>query len=119
MRWVWCLMLGLNYALMGQYHDAILWLERSIAINPRHWANLAFAAVAYANVGDHANAMRARAQFGEVYRGEVIEPRFYSQTPAYLELMEERVMPAWRKMGLPEPATPMISPPLEVSQADR
>ena len=74
MRWVWCLMLGLNYSLMGQYHDAILWLERSIAINPRHWANLAFAAVAYANVGDLANARRAKAQFEDVYRGEVIEP---------------------------------------------
>ena len=68
MRWVWCLMLGLNYALMGQYHDAILWLERSIAINPRHWANLAFAAVAYSNVGDLANATRAKAQFEDVYR---------------------------------------------------
>ena len=106
MRWVWCLMLGLNYSLMGQYHDAILWLERSIAINPRHWANLAFAAVAYSNVGDRANAMRARAQFEDVYRGEVIEPRFYSQTPAYLELLDARVMPAWRKMGLPEPDLP-------------
>ena len=106
MRWVWCLMLGLNYSLMGQYHDAILWLERSIAINPRHWANLAFAAVAYVNVGDHANAKRARAQFDDVYRGEVIEPRFYSQTPAYLELLEARVMPAWREMGLPEPDSP-------------
>ena len=106
MRWVWCLMLGLNYSLMGQYHDAILWLERSIAINPRHWANLAFAAVAYANVGDLANARRAKAQFEDVYRGEVIEPRFYSQTPAYLELLDARVMPAWRKMGLPEPDSP-------------
>ena len=106
MRWVWCLMLGLNYSLMGQYHDAILWLERSIAINPRHWANLAFAAVAYTNVGDLANARRAKAQFEDVYRGEVIEPRFYSQTPAYLELLDARVMPAWRKMGLPEPDSP-------------
>lgn len=106
MRWVWCLMLGLNYSLMGQYHDAILWLERSIAINPRHWANLAFAAVAYANVGDLANARRAKAQFEDVYRGEIIEPRFYSQTPAYLELLDARVMPAWRKMGLPEPDSP-------------
>ncbi|MES2197452.1 MAG: adenylate/guanylate cyclase domain-containing protein [Pseudomonadota bacterium] len=119
MRWVWCLMLGLNYTLMGQCHDAILWLERSIAINPRHWANLAFAAVAYANVGDHANAMRARSQFEDVYRGEVIEPRFYSQTPAYLELMEARVMPAWRKMKLPEPDLPILSQRLEVSQVTR
>ncbi|MET0676669.1 MAG: adenylate/guanylate cyclase domain-containing protein [Bradyrhizobium sp.] len=106
MRWVWCLMLGLNYSLMGQYQDAIIWLERSIAINPRHWANLAFAAVAYSNVGDLANAKRARAQFEDVYRGEVIEPTFYSQTPAYLELLDARVMPAWRKLGLPEPDFP-------------
>jgi TolB-like protein len=106
MRWVWCLMLGLNYSLMGQYSDAIIWLERSIAINPRHWANLAFAAVAYSSVGDLANAARARAHFDEVYRGEIIEPRFYSQTPAFLELLEDRVMPAWRKMRLPDPVTP-------------
>lgn len=119
MRWVWCLMLGLNYALMGQYHDAILWLERSIAINPRHWANLAFAAVAYSNVGDLANATRARAQFEDVYRGEVIEPRFYSQTPAYLELLEERVMPAWRKLRLPEPASPLLPQRPELAQAAR
>ena len=119
MRWVWCLMLGLNYTLMGQYHDAIIWLERSIAINPRHWANLAFAAVAYANVGDLVNARRARDQFQDVYRGEVIEPRFYSQTPAYLELLEARVMPAWRSMGLPEPVEPMVSQRWEGSQAMR
>ena len=47
-----------------------------------------------------------RAQFEDVYRGEVIEPRFYSQTPAYLELLDARVMPAWRKLGLPEPDSP-------------
>jgi TolB-like protein len=117
MKWVWCLMLGLNYSLMGQYHDAILWLERSIAINPRHWANLAFAAVAYANVGDLTNARRARAQFEDVYRGEVIEPRFYSQTPAYLEMLEERVMPAWRQMGLPEPDAPTSYRRLGIAQA--
>jgi tetratricopeptide (TPR) repeat protein len=110
-------MLGLNYSLMGQYHDAILWLERSIAINPRHWANVAFAAVAYDNVGDHANAKRARAQFEDAYRGEVIEPRFYSQTPAYLELLEARVMPAWRKLGLPEPDSPTSHRRLTMKQA--
>ncbi|WP_291850641.1 adenylate/guanylate cyclase domain-containing protein [Bradyrhizobium sp.] len=117
MRWVWCLMLGLNYSLMGQYHDAIIWLERSIAINPRHWANLAFAVVAYANVGDRANAMRARAQFDEVYRGEIIEPRFYSQTPAFLELLDARVMPAWRQMELPEPDSPTSFRRLGMSRA--
>jgi hypothetical protein len=72
--------------------------------------------VAYANVGDLANARRAKAQFEDVYRGEVIEPRFYSQTPAYLELLDARVMPAWRKMGLPEPDSPTSHRRLGISQ---
>ena len=68
--------------------------------------------VIYAKVATESDVV---AMAATVYRGEVIEPRFYSQTPAYLELLEARVMPAWRKMGLPEPDSPTSHRRLGVS----
>jgi tetratricopeptide (TPR) repeat protein len=100
LRWAWSLWFGGTYLLMAEYEDAILWLERSIAINPMFWMSFALLAAAYANAGDMINAVRAKAQFEEVYRGEDLDFRRYSSNTTYIQMTEKSIFTGWRKVGI-------------------
>ncbi|MEO6362079.1 MAG: adenylate/guanylate cyclase domain-containing protein [Caldimonas sp.] len=104
MRWSWYLWLGAAYLLTGRYGEAILWLEKSTAINSGFWASFALLGAAYHNSGDDENAMAAKKRFDEVYAGEDLDFRRHSRNRDYIALMEERVMPALQKIGIAIPA---------------
>jgi len=98
------LMMGSAYLMLGDYDAAIEWLLRCSEKNPGFGRTYALLAMAFANKGEDA---RARAAAAEVRR---LDPNMKLSTfddqrassDVYKEWFENKLVPAWRKAGLPE-----------------
>ncbi len=97
------LVMGSAYFMLGDNDAAIEWLQKSLEINPGLVFTNAYLAMAYAVKGENA---QARAAAAETLR---LDPSFRVSAfldpwspAAYKSLYENKVVPAWRKAGLPE-----------------
>lgn len=93
------------YFMLGDNDAAIEWCLKSLEKNPAFPHTYATLAMAYALKGDDAK-MRATVddvrRFAPNYRlPEVFKPQS-SSPAAYREHFENKLLPAWRKLGLPE-----------------
>ena len=97
--------IGESYFMLGDNDAAIEWFLKASEKNPASAWNFAYLAMAYALQGEDANA---RAAAADVHR---LDPDWTlsawrkkdsSKPPKYKEWFESKVVPAWRKAGLPE-----------------
>jgi adenylate cyclase len=95
---------GLAYLMLGDNDAAIEWFMKALERNPSFAATYALLAMAYAN---QAEDLKARAAVAEARR---LDPNIKLSTfdgkrassPVYKEWFESKLVPAWRKAGLPE-----------------
>lgn len=104
MMHAWCIVAGTAKLYLGQDHEAIPWLQRSMDSNRSYPLPRFYLAVAFAHQGKHADARR------EIEAGLALDPTFtlhrfresaYSDHPVYLA-QRERLYEGLRKAGLPE-----------------
>ncbi len=104
MMHAWCVVAGAAKLYLGQDHEAIPWLQRSMEANRSYPLPHFYLAVAYAHQGKRADARR------EIEAGLALDPAFtlhrfresaYSDDPVYLA-QRERLYEGLRKAGLPE-----------------
>jgi adenylate cyclase len=96
--------LGRAYFALGDNDAAIEWLQKAVERNPDFGFPYTILAMAYALKGDDP---KARAAVSELRR---LDPNMKllawkptsAQPAAYKEWYESRLVPAWRKAGLPE-----------------
>jgi adenylate cyclase len=95
--------LGRAYFMLGDNDAAIQWLQKSLEVNPTLSKTHAYLAMAYAFKGEDA---LARAETAELRRldsniklSAFLDP---VSTTTYREWYESKLVPAWRKAGLPE-----------------
>jgi adenylate cyclase len=97
------LMMGSAYFMLGDNDAAIEWLQKSLEINPGLVYAYANLAMAYALKGENAQARAAGAEMlrldPNIKLSGFIDPW---PTAAYKSLYENKIVPAWRKAGLPE-----------------
>ncbi len=98
------LLMGFAYFMLGDNDAAIEWLLKSLERNPAYSPTYAYLAMAYALKGQDATARAASAEVRRLapdLRPTFIEP-LSSSPAAYKEFYENKLVPAWRKAGLPE-----------------
>jgi adenylate cyclase len=97
--------MGVAYFWLGDNDAAIEWLQKALEANPGFGYTYAYLAMAYALKGEDAKARAAAADLRRVdpnrtlsaYRKEsALRPA------AFQEWFEGKVVPSWRKAGLPE-----------------
>ena len=100
--------MGRAYFMLGDNDAAIEWIQKCLETTPGwiSWYEYALLAMAYANKGDDA---RARTAAGELRRlnpniklSEFVDKPDSASTAAYKKWFETKLVPAWRKAGLPE-----------------
>jgi TolB-like protein/predicted Zn-dependent protease len=101
------LLMGMAYFMLGDNDAAIEWLLRSLERNPAYPATYAYLAMAFALKGEDARARAAAAEARRLDPNTRLaifnNPVSVSSSPAaYKEFFEKKVVPAWRKAGLPE-----------------
>lgn len=101
------LLKGLAYFMLGDNDAAIEWLLKSLERNPAYSATYAYLAMAYALKGEDAQARAAAAEARRLDPNTRLStfnnPVSVSSSPAaYKEFFENKLVPAWRKAGLPE-----------------
>ena len=98
------LLMGFAYFMLGDNDAAIEWLLKSLEKNPAYAPTYAYMAMAYALKGEAAQARAAAAEVRRLdpdIRPTFIKP-FSSSPAAYKEFYENKVVPTWRKAGLPQ-----------------
>lgn len=103
-RWTWLLGIGWANLLLGRDADAVLWLERSIAITPASGRTHLMLAAAYQRLGRTAEAEAAFATGMQVRPGSTVanvEPPARNVSPAFLDA-SARIMSVLAELGLPE-----------------
>ena len=98
------LRMGFAYFMLGDNDAAIEWLLKSLEKNPAYAPTYAYMAMAYALKGEAAQARAAAAEVRRLdpdIRPTFIKP-FSSSPAAYKEFYENKVVPTWRKAGLPQ-----------------
>ncbi|MDQ6621201.1 MAG: tetratricopeptide repeat protein [Pseudomonadota bacterium] len=98
------LLMGFAYFMRGENDAAIEWLLKSLGRNSTYPPTHAYLAMAYALKGQDA---KARAESSEVRRLDAgMRPTFIkpstSSPAAYKDFYDNKLIPAWRKAGLPE-----------------
>jgi len=97
--------IGVAYFMLADNDAAIEWLQKSLEVNPGFGYTYAYLAMAYALRGEDAKARATAADLRRVdpnrtlsaYRKEsALRPA------AFQEWFESKLVPAWRKAGLPE-----------------
>ena len=99
------IVMGSAYFRLGDNDAAIESLQKSLEINPGWGYTYAYLAMAYALKGDDAKARGAAADLQRVEPSLTLSSyrRKIAPRPAtYKEWFESKLVPAWRKAGLPE-----------------
>jgi class 3 adenylate cyclase/TolB-like protein/Flp pilus assembly protein TadD len=101
------LLMGSAYFMLGDNDAAIAWLLKSLERNPAYSATYAYLAMACALKGEDAQARAAAAEARRLDAATrlstfSINKPFSSSPAAYKEFFENKLVPAWRKAGLPE-----------------
>jgi len=89
---------------LGQYEEAISECERAVAGYRYDWVYLDLMA-AYAATGDMTRAKAAKAQLMNIEPGFTIsrfQAKQLSDNPVWIEQINTRFIPGWRKAGVPE-----------------
>jgi adenylate cyclase len=97
--------MGSAYFMLGDNDAAIEWILKSLERNPAYSPTYAYLAMAYALKGEDAQARAAAAEVGRLdpdMRLLTFNKPFPSSPVAYKEFYENKLVPAWRKAGLPE-----------------
>ena len=97
--------IGESYFMLGDNNAAIEWFLKVSAKNPASAWNSAYLAMAYALKGDDANARAAAAEVRRLDPNWTLSSwrkKDSSKPPKYKEWFESKLVPAWRKAGLPE-----------------
>jgi TolB-like protein/Tfp pilus assembly protein PilF len=97
--------MGWAYLMLGDNDAAIEWLQKSLEGNPGLNATYAYLAMAYALKGQDANARAVAADCRRLAPNVTLSSwwKDASSYPAtYKEWFESKLVPAWRKAGLPE-----------------
>jgi tetratricopeptide (TPR) repeat protein len=99
-------LIGTSYFMLGNDDAAIDWYQKKLDASPGATYPLAILAMAYARKG---NMERSRAAVAALMK---LEPKFTlsdiqsqkveAMSPAYRAYWESKLLPAWRKAGLPE-----------------
>jgi adenylate cyclase len=99
------LMMGLAYFMRGDNDAAIEWLQKCLERNPTFGYAYAYLAMAYALKGEDTLAHGAAAEVRRLNPNTKLSA-FDNPNPsspaAYKEFYENKLVPAWRKAGLPE-----------------
>jgi Flp pilus assembly protein TadD len=98
-------LMGYANFMLGDNDAAIEWLRKSLDTNPGWGYGYAYLAMAYALKGEDIKARAAAADLRRVdpnstlsaYRKEIV-----LRPDTYKEWFESKLVPAWRKAGLPE-----------------
>ena len=101
------LLMGGAYFMLGENDAAIDWLLKSLERNPAYSMTYAYLAMAYALKGEDAQMHAAAAELRRLDPDTRLSTfnfnKFLSSSPAsYKEFHETKLVPAWRKAGLPE-----------------
>lgn len=101
------LLMGSAYFMRGDNDAAIEWLLKSLERNPAYSMTYAYLAMAYARKGKDAQAHAAAAEVRRLDPDTRLSTfnfnKLLSSSPAaYKEFYESKLVPAWRKAGLPE-----------------
>jgi tetratricopeptide (TPR) repeat protein len=99
------LTMGAAYFMLGDNDAAIEWLRKSTEQNPAFAQTWAVLAMAYALKGEDAQMRGAAAELRRLDPNETLsalrnDPEF--KGAAYKAWFESKLVPAWRKAGLPE-----------------
>ena len=97
--------MGWAYFMLGDNDAAIEWCLRSVEKNPDLSVGYAFLAMAYALKGEDAKAHAAAAEARQSDPHNTLSAArkdLSTYGPAYIEWFESKLVPAWRKAGLPE-----------------
>ena len=97
--------MGRAHFMLGDNDGAIEWCLKSLEINPAFPYTHAYLAMAYALKGEDAKARAETAElhrFGPNIKLSAFETPDSSYPAAYKEWFESKLVPAWRKAGLPE-----------------
>lgn len=103
-RWTWLLGVGMTYALMGRYEEAVPWLQRSIAITPGTGRSHFLLGAAYQRTGQLEEARAAIAEGLKLRPGTTrlnVSPPMKNASPVCIAAWE-RVVEAEVDAGLPE-----------------
>jgi TolB-like protein len=101
------LLMGTAYFMLGDNDAAIEWLLKSLERNPAYPMTYAYLAMAYAMKGEDAQSLAATAEVRRRDPDTRLSTfnfnKFLSTSPAaYREFYETKLVPAWRRAGLPE-----------------
>ena len=97
--------MGQSYFMLGDNDTAIEWFEKAKETNPGLAGIYSDLAMAYALKGDDAKARAAGAEFHRLAPHDTLSNArkdVSTRPPAYNEWFESKLVPAWRKAGLPE-----------------
>jgi DNA-binding winged helix-turn-helix (wHTH) protein/tetratricopeptide (TPR) repeat protein len=103
-RWTWLLGAGVSYLMMGRDEEALLWLQRSIAITPASGRSLILLAAAYQRLGRTDEAKTALTQGLKLRPGSTVSNigiPTKNVSAAYMEA-RGRIEQALIAAGLPE-----------------
>ncbi|MGZ3269227.1 MAG: tetratricopeptide repeat protein [Croceibacterium sp.] len=98
--------LGLAYLALGNNDAAIEWLLKAVDLNTEIWDVYSGLAMAYSNKGDRQSAARYVAEYqkratAQGFKGIESNAPSPGSPPAYLKYYHERLLPQWKKAGLP------------------
>ena len=99
--------LGVAFFYQSDADSAISWFQKALDANPNFTQPFAYLAMAYAQRDDMEKAMEwATWASATPHRLASFSPPTRSSPVAYRDIWEQRVLPAWRKAGLPTDPTP-------------
>jgi len=97
-------LMGSAYLMLGDNNAAIEWFVKALERNPSFGRTYTLLAIAYANEGDDAKAQAAATEARRLDPNTKLST-FEGQRASsaiYKEWFESKLVPAWRKAGLPE-----------------
>ena len=98
--------LGNAYLATGDNDAAIEWLLKAVDLNTSILETYGGLAMAYSNKGDRQNASRYVTEFqkravAQGFKGIESNPPPPGSPPAYVKYYQDRLLPEWKKAGLP------------------
>jgi predicted Zn-dependent protease len=97
--------MGVAYFMLDDNDAAIEWLQKSSEKNPAFDQTYAFLAMAYAAKGEDAQARGAAAELRRLDPNETLSELRKDRSlsaATYKAWFESKLVPAWRKAGLPK-----------------